>query len=132
MSSIKCVVISPQVHPAQALFGSNFFPLTEKALYILLPVSLKTSSWAEAIRAKLICVVRACTRVIYSRAGFVQELLAWLTSEPTCTNAFCPNWSRLPQEGSLWRNFATPQVTMAQFGKMFVPHRKLQNFCRFQ
>ena len=66
--------------------------------------SMKTTSWAGAIRAKLMCVVRACTRVIYSRAGFGERLLAWLTSEPTCTNSFCPNWSRLPQEGSLWRN----------------------------
>ena len=39
---------------------------------------------------------RACTRVIYSRAGFTQSLLAWLTGKPTCTNSFCPNWSRLP------------------------------------
>jgi len=31
---------------------------------------------AGAIRAKLICVVRACTRVTYSRAGFGQKLLA--------------------------------------------------------
>ena len=46
--------------------------------------SMKTTSWAGAIRAKFICVVRACTRVIYSRAGFGQRLLAWLTSEPTC------------------------------------------------
>jgi len=45
---------------------------------------------------KLICVIRACTRVTYSRAGFGQKLLAWLTSEPTFTNSFCPNWSRLP------------------------------------
>ena len=41
MSSIKCFDLSPQVHTAQALSGSNFFPLTlaEKASYILLPVS---------------------------------------------------------------------------------------------
>jgi len=30
------------------------------------------------MRAKLICVIRACTRVIYSHAGFRQRLLAWL------------------------------------------------------
>jgi len=57
--------------------------------------SMKTTSWAGAIRAKLIYLVRACTRVVYSRAGFGQRLLAWRTSEPTCTNPFCPNWSRL-------------------------------------
>ena len=34
-------------------------------------------------------VIRACARVIYSRAGFGQRLLAWLSSEPTCTNSFC-------------------------------------------
>ena len=58
--------------------------------------SMKATSWAGDIRAKLICVVRACTRVICSSAGFGQRLLAWLISEPTCTNSFCPNWSRLP------------------------------------
>jgi len=94
--------------------------------------AMKTTSWAGAIRAKLICVVRACTRVIYSRAGFGQWLLAWITSEPTCTNCFCPNWSRLPLEGSLRRNFFTPQVPMGQFEQIFVPHRKLQNLCRFR
>jgi len=39
MSSIKCFDLSPQVHTGQALSGSNFFPLTGKASYILLPVS---------------------------------------------------------------------------------------------
>ena len=81
--------------------------------------SMKTTSWAGAIRAKFICVVSACTRVFYSRAGFVQTLLAWLTSEPTCTNSFCPNRSRLPQEGSLWRNFVTPQVNMGECVQKF-------------
>jgi len=94
--------------------------------------SIKTTSWAGAIRSKLICVVSACTRVAYSRAGFGQKLLARLASEPTCTDSFCPNWSRLPWEGSLCRDFVTPQVTMGQFGQMFFPHRKLQNLCRFR
>jgi len=58
--------------------------------------SMKTTSWAGAIRAKLICVVRACTRVTYAPAGFDQKLLMWLISAPTCTNSFCPNWARLP------------------------------------
>ena len=39
MSSIKSFDLSPQVHTVQALSDSNFFPLTEKASYILLPVS---------------------------------------------------------------------------------------------
>ena len=94
--------------------------------------SMKTTSWVGAIRAKLICVVRACTRVIYSRAGFGQRLPVWLTGEPTCTKSFCLNWSRLPQDGFLLRNFVTPQVTTGKFGQIFVPHRKLQNLCRFR
>jgi len=95
--------------------------------------SIKTTSWAGAIRAKLICVLRACTRVIYSRAGFdLKRLLAWLTSEPTYINSLYRNWSRLPKEGSLCRNFVTPQVTMGQIGQIFVPYRKLQNLGRFR
>jgi len=98
MSSIKCFDLSPQVQAMQSLSGSNFFPLTEKVSYILLPVSQwKPTSWAEAIRAELICVVRACARVIYSGVDFRQRLLAWLTSEPACANSVCPNWSRLPK-----------------------------------
>ena len=59
--------------------------------------SIKTTSWAGAIRAKMICVVRACTRMIYSRAGFgLKRLLGWIASEPTRTNSFCPDRSRLP------------------------------------
>ena len=69
MSSIKCFDFSSQVHTVQALSGSNFFPLTEKAS----DISMKTMSCAGVIRAKLICVVRACTRVIYSRAGVGQS-----------------------------------------------------------
>ena len=39
-SSTKWFDLSPQVHTQQgALSGSNFFPLTEKASHILLPVS---------------------------------------------------------------------------------------------
>jgi len=32
----------------------------------------------------------------------------------------------------LCRNFVTPKVTIGQFGQFFVPHGKLQNFCRFR
>jgi len=38
--------------------------------------SIQTTSWAGAIHAKFICVVRACTRVIYPRPGVCQRLLA--------------------------------------------------------
>ena len=96
MSLIKCFDLSPQVHTVQALSGSNFFPDGEGVIHSPACFSIKTTSWPGAIRAKLICVVRACTRVIYSRAGFSLRLLAWRTSEPTCNNSFCPNWSRLP------------------------------------
>ena len=58
--------------------------------------SMKTTSWAGAIRAKLICGVRACTRVIYSHADLGQKLLVWFTNEPACTNSFYPNWPRSP------------------------------------
>jgi len=68
----------------------------EGVIHSLACFSVKTASWAGAIRAKLIFVVRACPRVIYSHAGVGQRLLAWLTGEPTCINSFCPNWSRLP------------------------------------
>jgi len=57
--------------------------------------SMKSTSWTEQIPAKLIYVVSACTRVIYSPAGFRKRLLVWLTSSPVCTNSFCPNWPRL-------------------------------------
>jgi len=56
---------------------------------------MNTMSWAAAIRPKLIYVFSACTRVIYSPVGFGQRLLAWLPIEPTCTNTFRTNWSRL-------------------------------------
>jgi len=48
MSSIKCFDLSPQVHTVQALSGSNFFRLTEKASYStvhsLACFSMKTTS----------------------------------------------------------------------------------------
>ena len=99
MSSIKCFDLSPQVHTQGAgPFWLQFFSSDgEGVIHSPACCSLKTTSWVGAIRAKLICVVSACTRVIYTRAGFGQRLLAWLTSEPTCTNSFCPNWSRLPE-----------------------------------
>ena len=99
MPSIKCFDLSPQVHTQQGAgsFWLQFLSFDgEGVIHCPACFSMKTTSWAGAIRAKLISVVRACTRVIYSHAGFSQRLLAWLTSEPTCTNSFCPNWSRLP------------------------------------
>ena len=67
------------------------------------------------------------TPVLASVKGCWRALL-----EATCTKSFCPNWSRLPQEGSLWRNFVTPQVTMGQVVQIFVRNRKLKILCRFR
>ena len=96
MSSTECFDLSPQVHTQQGAcaFWLQFLSSDgEGVIHSPGCFSMKTTSWAGA---KLICVVRACTRVIYSRAGFGQRLLAWLTSEPICTNSIYPNWSRLP------------------------------------
>jgi len=91
MSSVNCFDLS-QVHTVQALSGSNFFRLTERASYILRPVS-QWKSRAEQFAAKWF--VLSGLAIVWS-TRFGQRLLAWLTSEPTCTNFFCPNWSRLP------------------------------------
>jgi len=112
MSSIKRFDLPPQVHTQGAgSFWLHFLCFGgEGVIHSPACFSMKTTSWAGAIRAKLICVVKACTRVIYPLgAGFGQRLLAWFTSEPTCTNSFCPNWTGLPLEGSLCRNCVTPQ-----------------------
>jgi len=94
MFSIKCFDLSPQVHTQQGA-GSSWLQFLsfdgEGVIHSPACFSMKITSWARAIRGKLICVVRAFTRVIYSRAGFGQRLLAWFTNEPTCTNSFCPN-----------------------------------------
>ena len=74
---------------AKAIFSDE-----EGVIHSLACFSMKTTSWAGTIRAKLICVVSACTRVIYSPAGFGQRLLAWRTSSSASINSFCPNWSR--------------------------------------
>jgi len=99
MSSIKCFDLSSQVNTQQG--ASSFWLLflsfdQEGVIHSHACFSMKTTSGAGAIHAKLISVVRACTRVIYTLDGFGQRLLAWLNSELTCTNSFCPNWSRLP------------------------------------
>jgi len=126
MSPIKCFDLSPQVHTQGAgPFWLQFLSSDgEGVIHFPACFSIKTTSWVGVIRAKLICVVMACTRVIYSRAGFGQTLLAWLASEPTCTNSFSQNWSRLPQvtflkefcytsgnHGSIWANFWSPSKT---------------------
>jgi len=49
--------------------------------------------------AKLVCVVRACTRVIYSRAGFGQRMLAWLTGEPTMYQLLLPKLVKVTSGG---------------------------------
>ena len=94
----KMLWLSPQVHTQGACpFWLEFVSSDgEDVTHSPACFSIKTTSWAGAIRPKLMSVASACTRVNYSRAGFGQRLLAWLTSELTCTNSFCPNWSRLP------------------------------------
>jgi len=128
MSSINCFDLSPQVYTQQSSdpFWLQFL-LSDGEDVIHSPAcfSIKTTSWPGAIRAKSVCVVKACTRVMYSRAGFGQRLLACLTNERTCTNSFCPKWSRLPYGGSLCRYFVTPQVTTGQ-------KSALQTLCRFR
>jgi len=135
MSSINALTFHDKcTHKVQARYGSNFLPLTEKASCVLLPVS-QWKPWTEQEPFApnwSASSVLAYISVIYSRAGFGQRLLACLNSESICTNSFCPNRSRLPEEGPSCRNFVTPQVTMGQFGQIFVPHRKLQNLCRFR
>ena len=98
ISSIKCFDLAQQVHTQGAgLFQLQILPSGgEGVIHSPACFLMRTTSRAGAIRAKLIWGFRACTRAIYSRAGFGERLLAWLTSEPACTNSFCPNWSRLP------------------------------------
>jgi len=93
--------------------------------------SMKTTSWAGAFRTKLICVVMACTRMIYSRAGFGQRLLAWLTSEPKCTNSFCSNWSRLPLEGPLRRNLLHLRSSWVNLGRFLIPIKNYKTCANF-
>jgi len=99
LSGLKVHVLNKMLWPFTAsahtrcrlfLAPTSFLWRRRRHIYSPACFSMKTTSWAGAIRAKLISVVRAGTRVIYSRAGFGQWLLAWLTSEPTCTNSFCP------------------------------------------
>jgi len=123
MSSSKCFDLS-QVHEQGAgPFWLQFFSSDgEGVTHSPVCFSMKTTSWAGAIRAKLICVARACARVIYSRAaGFGQRLLAWLTGEPTCTTPFAQigqdylksdhcvgNCYTSGNHGSIWANFCSP------------------------
>ena len=89
MSSMKCFGLLPQVHAQGAsLFwlgqsSGNFNEKKRSTRFVV--SSIKCFDLSGTIHAKLISVVRTCTRVIYSRAGFGQRLLAWLTSERTCT-----------------------------------------------
>jgi len=98
-------------HGASPVWLQLLFSDREGVIHSPACFSMKTTSWTGAIQAKLIIVVRACPRVIYSRAGVGQRLLAWLTSEPACTNSFCPNWSRLPWKRTLWRNCYGRSIT---------------------
>ena len=88
-SSIKCFDLPPQVDTQGAcpfwlqILSSDGEGITHSPACF----SIKTTSWAGAIRAKLICVVSACTRVTYSRglpvnlhapAPFAQIVQAYL------------------------------------------------------
>ena len=167
MSSIKFFDVSPQV---QALSFSNIFPMTEKASYMLMPVSqskpraeqepfapnwfvwpLLALVWFNPVLAS----VKGCWRGL--QVNHVDSLVSYASNHspkstlhqlnlpyiaPTpfpftfhrsvhCTNPL-PKMVKVTLGGSLWRNFVTTQVTMGQFGQIFVPHRKLENVCRFR
>ena len=92
--------------------------------------SMKTTSWAGAIRAKLISIVSAGTRMVYSRAGIRQSLLAWLTSSHACTNSFCPNWSRF-QEGNLCWNLLHHWSPRVNLGRYLLPIEHYKTFVDF-
>ena len=91
---------------------------------------MKTTSWAGAIRAKLISIVSAGTRMVYSRAGIRQSLLAWLTSSHACTNSFCPNWSRF-QEGNLCWNLLHHWSPRVNLGRYLLPIEHYKTFVDF-
>ena len=97
MSSIKCFDFSPQVHTVQALSGSNFVPMTEKASYILLPVSQwKPRAEQEPFAPKWfvlsLLALAWSTPVLASVKGYWRGLLVNL--EP-CTSSFCPTLHQL-------------------------------------
>ena len=124
---LKKVKLATLVHARSVVQALALFGLPKKQFLssdgecVINFLACFSTSWARAFRAKLICVVSACTRAIYFPACFGQRLLAWRTCSPACTNSFCPNWSRLPHEGPPRRNFVTPQVNMLILGKLSFP-----------
>ena len=82
MSSIKCFDLSPQVHTQQGAgpFWRQFLSFDgEGVVHSPACFSMKTTSWAGAIRAKLVCVVRLAlvwsTPVLASVKGCWRGLL---------------------------------------------------------
>ena len=120
MSSIKSFDLSPQVHTVQALSGSNFFPLTEKASYILMPVSqwkpravqepfvpnwFASSGFTLVWSTPVLALVKGCCR------GLLVNLHA-----PTHFAQIGQDYLRFASEiyytsgshGSIWANFCSP------------------------
>jgi len=139
MSSIKCFDLLPQRHARGAgpspvwLDKSNFFPLTEKASYILLPLSqwkppVKQEQFAPNWSAWSVLALVWSTALLASVKGCWRDLLVHLHAQ----TPFAKIGQGYLRRGLLCRNFVTPQVTMGQFGQIVVPHRKLQNLCRFR
>ena len=78
MSSIKCFDLSPQVHIQQGAgsFWLQFISFDgEGVIHSPACFSIKTTSWAGAIRAKLICVVRDILWLWCNHNNVVQLLL---------------------------------------------------------
>jgi len=122
-----CFDLLPRVHARDA---SNFFPLTQHASYILLPVS----QWKPRVEQKQFAAnwsrssVLALVCVIYCLLASVKGCWCDLSAHLHAQIAF----SQIGQgylEKQLCIGFVTPQITMGQF---VVPLRKLQNVWRFR
>ena len=109
------------------LSGSNFFPLTEKASHSPACFSMKTTSWAGAIRAKLILrrqCLHSCdllpTPVLASVKSWWRGLLVNLHA-PTPFGQIGQGYLRgdlcagicytSGNHGSIWANFCSPSKT---------------------
>jgi len=95
--------------------------------------SMKTTSWAGTICAKLICcqcLHSCCLLPCWLRSKVTSVTF---TSEPDAPTPF----AQIGQ-GYLKRDLCDgillhlTQVTMGQFEQTFVHHQKLQNLCRFR
>jgi len=125
MSSIKCFDLSPQVHTVQAISGSNFFPLREEALHILLPVSQWKQRaepepfapnrfvpsglalvWSTAVLAR-----SRVAGVAYQRTYMHQLILPKLV-KVTLGGIFLKEFCYISDNhGSIWANFCSPSKT---------------------